>query len=554
MALNDEMESGDDADTSSEANGKQIEDWLESISEIWIQRPLDREAIYNKASDYINKAYEDIFNGKVVHFRQQIIVLSILLITIIELIGKIGISDSKSLTDFIMQTRTAISNNFDVVISIFIILLIIILLIRNRTTLRRIIIVAALFTAITYLILAIKNDTGYYIRYLLSETPHFNSSYPQILLALIILFMSLLLAWSKILQRKVLVALAILLIFIAPICTALIFGIYDITTLREILSNLAVIIIYLLQYFAIILLLFLIWILVAWISEDEGLVILPFNNAGTDLKYDGKAISDLLVAELIRIYRIHEPTKEKIWSRKINQSGTTILASDPTNYSKGAIPEEMLFVRNQNLAENLAGISTESLANSVANVGTIGVGGTPLSIGLILVTLKRLCPLGNPGSMITGSIQRYGSVICLSAHIEHLGRKPSKGKAWKISREIVDECEIPALIKDLAFLIVHDLSLERNRTRDISARTWMGFKHFTEAIDSYNQYVMTGDIDNLNIARTNCIYAAKAETNNVALIELFRILGAAYNKRGEYKMAEEMFQKAIVLADQYNGD
>jgi len=161
-----------------------------------------------------------------------------------------------------------------------------------------------------------------------------------------------------------------------------------------------------------------------------------------------------------------------------------------------------------------------------------------------MVILKRLWPRGDNGQVISGSLQKYGSMTSLLACLEH-----QKIRAWDASKvedgdQVGDEI-IPALVSDLAFKMVHDLSREGNAAKKITAETWQGFKHFTEALDAYHQYNLTGGMVYLELARKECLNAAKAEIGYEKLLKLLYNLGMAYTNKKEYFMAEELFLQAI---------
>lgn len=309
---------------------------------------------------------------------------------------------------------------------------------------------------------------------------------------------------SVTMRRRIIVAL--ITVFTLLVVGGLTWAaIRDIVALKTFVGNLRDVMFSLVQIVVMLFIVTLVGMLVAWMSgKGEGTMILPFDNATGETKYDGKAISDSLIAELQRIRQIHLVEHEGIQSEEL------------------ALPK--------------LSPSKESLASSIADVGTVGVGETTVSIGRLLVTLKRLWPIGDPGSVITGSLQKYGPMIRLVARMEH-----REVRAWEVSRKIEGDEQIPDLVSDLAFKIAHGLS------PNISAKTWVGFKYFTEALDGYDLYTHTGQVESLELARANCLKAVQAEQGYVALFGLLYNLGIAYFDRAEYTKSAEIFRHALAL-------
>ncbi len=59
-----------------------------------------------------------------------------------------------------------------------------------------------------------------------------------------------------------------------------------------------------------------------------------------------------------------------------------------------------------------------------------------------------------------------------------------------LARRVFQKECIPSLIKDLAFKIAFDLALA-DPNMSVSAKTWRGFMHFTEALEAYYNYTQT---------------------------------------------------------------
>ena len=106
---------------------------------------------------------------------------------------------------------------------------------------------------------------------------------------------------------------AALLIFLVIFMMGWIIGIEKMASLEKFMSASSGVMISLLIISGAALALIFLTLFVCWLCKDEeGMVIHPFEVAVGEEKYSGKAISDLLAAELRRIKRIHEEEVKKI--------------------------------------------------------------------------------------------------------------------------------------------------------------------------------------------------------------------------------------------------
>lgn len=253
-------------------------------------------------------------------------------------------------------------------------------------------------------------------------------------------------------------------------------------------------------------------LLIARIFRKEGIVVLPFETFADDKgnKYSGKAISDLLKAELQRILWVHSLEFKEI---SIEAENLVIPKLVPTS---------------------------ETFEFSISDIGTLGAGPASLSLGRLIIMLKRLCPGTDPVSVITGSVERFGSVIKLTACLE--GRNT---RVWNVGRKIKGdksklEEHIPNLVRDLSFVIAHDLAKEYPR-QNVSAKTCTGIKFFTEALEAYYLYTLTGEPKDLERSRRNCINAIYSENGYEKAINMLNNLGVIYSNKNNYKQAEKIF-------------
>jgi tetratricopeptide (TPR) repeat protein len=246
-------------------------------------------------------------------------------------------------------------------------------------------------------------------------------------------------------------------------------------------------------------------------KKEKGLVIVPFETSGNEQgKYNGKLVSDLLTGELQRILKVHGHKFEEI-------SITAENLSIPDIVPKG-----------------------ETLDYSIADMGTVGNGSATLSIGSLIVAFKRLCPGSEPVPILTGSLGCFGSLIELAASLE--GRKI---QAWEVrhgpkaGEPAFEEC-IPGLIRDLSFKIAFDLALADPRI-GVSAKTWRGFMHFTEALEAYYNYMQTGNAKDLRRSKRSCIKAVYSEKEYNKAVEMLGALGFVYAEKKDYHMAQKIF-------------
>ena len=75
--------------------------------------------------------------------------------------------------------------------------------------------------------------------------------------------------------------------------------------------------------------------------------------------------------------------------------------------------------------------ASENPTYSISELGTVEAGSISVPLGSLLIALKRFCPGGDPGMVINGSLQKYGSVICLVAYTGH-----RKARSWQVYHEI----------------------------------------------------------------------------------------------------------------------
>ncbi len=255
-------------------------------------------------------------------------------------------------------------------------------------------------------------------------------------------------------------------------------------------------------------------LLIHWLSTSrQGIVVLPFEDLTKEKKYNGNAISDLLVEELNRIREIHS------------------LRSKSED-------EEELILQNINFEPLTLG---ESLENHFIDIGTIGIGNSELRVGRIPIILRWLWPFGGIRKVISGSIQEHDSVTHLVganiAELSLVGRLADGNKvsAWKAISLAIQMESLPDMVRELAY------KLSMYLAPNIKAKSWESFKFFTEAIASYHRYKVTGCLNSLQEAKTNCDLAQKFDNKYQKLSDLFCMIGVAYFKEAKKQKKEEKY-------------
>ena len=265
-------------------------------------------------------------------------------------------------------------------------------------------------------------------------------------------------------------------------------------------------------------LLLLIGLLIRWLSVGRtGTRILPFEVAAGENRYSGKALSDALLTEILRIREIH---------REIGAAtGDAVLT-----------PAATLGVS----LKNLGVVPSQSFDATLNDVATVGLGGdTKLAVGSLLLVLKRLWPWGGTDAIVTGSVQRYGAVVRLVARWEQ-----SDVQAWGVSKRVEADDQVADLVRDLAYKMLQTWPTGDTAgpaSQNKVAQTWEGFKHYTEALNGYRHYNATGRDFDLERARTNALAAAQAEKGFSALFILFLHLSNAYVQRTNTLIGGESF-------------
>lgn len=179
------------------------------------------------------------------------------------------------------------------------------------------------------------------------------------------------------------------------------------------------------------------------------------------------------------------------------------------------------------------------------------MGGSSISIGQLLLSFKELAH--KRPSTITGSLQRYGSTICMVAIWDDrdLPRKVVSEARLTLDRSNQSpEDQIPALVNELAFQIAIEMFRKQPPLKEAYPQTWQGFKHLTQAKEAYLNLTMTGNSSDLDKARDITISIRHSEPGYIGSSELGLIsdLSSAYLKLGESTEAEHLYKNILSMA------
>jgi tetratricopeptide (TPR) repeat protein len=254
------------------------------------------------------------------------------------------------------------------------------------------------------------------------------------------------------------------------------------------------------------------------ISVQEGTVILPFEVSEND-NLSGIAIADQLTAELIQIQKIHNVKYEDI-----------TLRTNSSYFAPRFATEQAL--GNSEMVVPKAG----TIEFGMGDIGNIDTGAGSLSMGTLIIAFKNIIPSAKSIDTIRGSLQRDGSTIVLVALLEG-----NRVQSWMIKRPSNNERDqIPEMIKDLAFMIAFD-----QQQSDVSAKTWEGLKYYTEALDAYHQYQLSGYPSFLDLAWNNSLRAIKSEKGYKNTYDLMLSILFSYIMIGKENNAIDYSNKII---------
>jgi tetratricopeptide (TPR) repeat protein len=335
----------------------------------------------------------------------------------------------------------------------------------------------------------------------------------------------------KIIFLGVIILVFIIFLIMVTILYASNWNLPPIKALEEFFVSLGAIGISLIEICLAFLLIVLILILFLYVFVEEGLIFLPFEVSEAAGKYNGKALSDLLNAELSRALYIHG------------------LELDPI--------EPDIKIRSEFVTLPTISIQNENLAKLIAGLGVVGTGTISLPLGQILLIIKRICPWCNPGIFVSGSFQEFGSAFAITTRLEH---KNIEINSWVAHHEM-DDCSkisescIPQMLRDLCYQMLFDtltknenhLESEAEAPKKIVAKSWRALMYYTDALEAYHEYSLSEDVNALYRAQISSFQAVGSDKSYDHPIELLINLGIGYINKSRYFEAEKLFRELVIL-------
>ncbi len=248
--------------------------------------------------------------------------------------------------------------------------------------------------------------------------------------------------------------------------------------------------------------------IVAWLFGGEPAVVSPFTNATPNDRMT--AISDLLVGHLDRIAKVQRVC--------------------------------IVDIPGERLRTNPIRPKPETVDTSLANIGSINLGQATISIGQILITLKRLLPIRSRGTTISGSVQRYGRTVQLVATIQ---RRQGMDTIMVSGDSARDDGVIVTLVPELAYRIHHVLAGRR-----MEAGSWELLRCFTEARAAYIRYLQGSQPADLEQAVELTWRAHAMDCAYGRLFGLFYGLGTCFFRTRDYHQAKRLFHRALAIEPQ----
>ncbi len=275
------------------------------------------------------------------------------------------------------------------------------------------------------------------------------------------------------------------------------------------------------------------YLFIRLLSKSNGIDILPFDHSSLELKdsnsnlTNGRAIADLLSAELHRIHHLHHFIEDG----KLQ----LIQTSSP-----------LLRVCREDL--DLGLFKGEKIEKSLLQAGSISITDkTILQLGELLLTLRQLWPSGTV-QIITGSIHQHDSKLRLTARCEQTNHQADVHAYVVNQTELesdISDAIVPAMVKMLAYRIALDLS-----STALSTSNWASFKFLTEAISHFYRHERTKgnqSLSELNKAFECCKKAHEKDKDYKKVGDLLSLIAFSYLNKDEEKKAKESLQKALEI-------
>ena len=290
---------------------------------------------------------------------------------------------------------------------------------------------------------------------------------------------------------------------------------------------------------------------IAWLMRRSyGTAIFAFDVLviGSDKEqvatYNGKSIADSLRVEMARIKQMCDYREPVISPVPIDPKSSKKVRAGTENNRVAAYGRPGLTETFRETSENSQTTNTPSLADAV----TISLNKNSISIGRIVLACKELWRDRDPKIVISGSLHRFGASTRLVARVEHR-HKSKQDIICEVSRSIDCDDHLIDMCRDLTFKIWDQTAKHWQEAPPTNAKTWQGFKHFTEITDQYNWYLLTRRIEFLDKARNACFEAIQAEQAHEALFVWCYRLGCEYYGRSKDKSARKLFSASLNIYD-----
>ncbi|MCX6678742.1 MAG: tetratricopeptide repeat protein [Methanothrix sp.] len=272
----------------------------------------------------------------------------------------------------------------------------------------------------------------------------------------------------------------------------------------------------------------IIFLLIWMISPEKGLTVQSFES--TEKNLSGGFVADLLRLKLEDIKEINGKSVPIQSVHKHNQRSFPIIDISQIHFY------------------------ANSIDSKIAELGTIAAGGTSLSLGQLLLSIKEF--IGTKKiHVITGCIQRSGSKLHIAAVFDDL---PIGGIVTGDMSDIFPNNGYDAenIIDDLAFEIAIKL-INQDGGSGNNPQTWEAFKSLTTSKKAYARYNATRNISDLDNSKNWAFKANDSEPDLSETFILFYNLGYTYLQLNDYKNAAQLFKNATNLnssdVDSWNG-
>ncbi len=289
----------------------------------------------------------------------------------------------------------------------------------------------------------------------------------------------------------------------------------------------------LLQLITVVLLGIFLYLFVRLLSQSTGIDILPFDDSNLEWKDNnnklsgGRAIADLLSAELHRIHHLHHFIEDG----KLQ----LIQTSSP-----------LLRVCREDL--DLGLFQGEKLEKSLLQAGSISITDkTTLQLGEILLMIRQLWPSGSV-KIITGSLHRYDSTLHLTARCEQTNHQADV-HAYDVNQTEVEPDTTNAIVPEMVKMLAYRIALDLSSTA-LSTSNWAAFKFLTEAISHFYRHERTKgnqSLSELNQAFECCKKAHEKDKDYQKVGDLLSLIAFSYLNKDQYKKAKEALDKALEI-------